>query len=712
MATLVLTAVGGAIGGPIGAMAGALIGGAADREIFRPGRRHGPRLSDLRVQTSAYGQPVPQVFGTMRIAGQVIWATDLAEHREEARRGKGQPATTLYSYTASLAVALSSRLILAVGRIWADGNLVRGGAGDWKVATGFRLHTGDEDQSADPLIVQHEGEAAPAHRGIAYAVFEDLALADFGNRIPSLTFEVIADAGAVGAGAIAAAIGAGVLSADGAGAPVVGFAAQGDDARDAIGLCAEIAGARIVPAEDGLRFVTVATPARTVADAGFGPEGATGRRELRAAETVPRTIDVAHYDPARDHQTGSQRATRPGAGRRHERIELPAALHPADAAAIAAATMARAEAARTRRTVWLDSAAIDIAPGAIVAIAGEAGRWRVTAAAIEAMAVRLELCPELPGAGIGTGVADGGRAATAPDRMIGRTLLIAAELPPADETAGGPRLTMLAAGEGEGWRSAALSWSLDAGASWTAAGASAAPAVIGQLIAPLAAGVATLRDRRGTIEIALAHAAMGLAGADARTIDAGGNLALIGDELVQFAEAVQIAPRQWRLATLLRGRRGSVAAAHPAGTRFALLEPSAARFATLPPAAIGGIVRVMARGVGDGTGAAIAEAMLSGRSVAPPAPVHLRLGGDGVLRWTRRSRIGWTWRDGADAPLGEEREAYRVVVTLPSGAVRTIETAVPALALAAADRIGGTILAVRQIGTLADSAETRLTLAG
>ena len=236
--------------------------------------------------------------------------------------------------------------------------------------------------------------------------------------------------------------------------------------------------------------------------------------------------------------------------------------------------------------------------------------------------------------------------------------------------------------------------------------------MIGRLLGPLAAGVATLRDRRGAIEIALAHAAMGLAGADARTIDAGGNLALIGDELVQFVEAVQIAPRHWRLATLLRGRRGSVAAAHPVGTRFALLEPAAAAFATLPAAAIGGTVRVMARGVGDGADAAIAETVPTGRSVAPPAPVHLRVDADGVLRWKRRSRIGWSWRDGADAPLGEEREAYRIVVTPPSGAARTIETAAPALALSESDRIGGTMLAVRQIGTLADSAEARLTLSG
>ena len=38
-------------------------------------------------------------------------------------------------------------------------------------------------------------EATPAYRGLALAVFEDLDLAEFGNRIPFLTFEVIADDG-------------------------------------------------------------------------------------------------------------------------------------------------------------------------------------------------------------------------------------------------------------------------------------------------------------------------------------------------------------------------------------------------------------------------------------------------------------------------------------------------------------------------------------
>ena len=129
MATLVLTTVGGAIGGPIGAALGAVLGQAVDGRLFpQPGRR-GPRLTDLAVQTSSYGTQVPRVFGSMRVAGSVIWATDLIETRARHRGGKGQPATTTYSYAASFAVALSARPVRRVGRIWADGKLLRGGGG-------------------------------------------------------------------------------------------------------------------------------------------------------------------------------------------------------------------------------------------------------------------------------------------------------------------------------------------------------------------------------------------------------------------------------------------------------------------------------------------------------------------------------------------------------------------------------------------------------
>ena len=105
MATLVLTAVGSAVGGPIGGAIGALIGQSVDHALFGPKRREGPRLVELSVQTSSYGAQIPKLFGTMRVAGTVIWATDLKEHRARSGGGKGRPATTSYSYSASFAVA-------------------------------------------------------------------------------------------------------------------------------------------------------------------------------------------------------------------------------------------------------------------------------------------------------------------------------------------------------------------------------------------------------------------------------------------------------------------------------------------------------------------------------------------------------------------------------------------------------------------------------
>lgn len=194
MATLIFTAIGTLIGGPLGGSVGTLLGRQVDALVFGGSNREGPRLSELSVTTSSYGFPLPRQYGRMRIAGQIIWATDLVEHKEKHGNGKGKPSTTEYSYTASFAVALASRPLRDIGRIWADGKLLRGSAGDLKTGGTLRFHSGEGDQQPDPLLAAAEGAArSPAYRGLAYVVFEDLQLGDFGNRIPALTFEVIAD---------------------------------------------------------------------------------------------------------------------------------------------------------------------------------------------------------------------------------------------------------------------------------------------------------------------------------------------------------------------------------------------------------------------------------------------------------------------------------------------------------------------------------------
>ena len=115
--------VGTALGVPLGGAIGALIGQSIDQALLSPGSR-GPRLGDLSVQTSTYGSEIPRIYGSMRVAGSVIWVTDLTE--STATTGaKGQP-DTVYSYSVSLAVALSSRPLKSIKRIWADGSFLRG----------------------------------------------------------------------------------------------------------------------------------------------------------------------------------------------------------------------------------------------------------------------------------------------------------------------------------------------------------------------------------------------------------------------------------------------------------------------------------------------------------------------------------------------------------------------------------------------------------
>ena len=199
MATVVLqaagaglgTLIGGPLGGMIGRAVGAVAGSFIDQKLFGGGKATtGARLSDLRVMASSEGAPIPRLWGRMRVAGQVIWATDLIERKQTDSGGKGSGGGSggkvrTYSYYANFAVALCEGEIDRIGRVWADGKEFDLGG------VTARLHTGSETQEADSLISAIEGAGnTPAYRGIAYVVFEQLPLANFGNRLPQLSFEV------------------------------------------------------------------------------------------------------------------------------------------------------------------------------------------------------------------------------------------------------------------------------------------------------------------------------------------------------------------------------------------------------------------------------------------------------------------------------------------------------------------------------------------
>lgn len=202
MATILLSAAGAALGsgfgGSILGLSGAVIGRAVGATIGRSidqrilGLGSDPveigRVQRFQLTGASDGAPVARVWGRMRLGGQVIWATRFLESVQRSGGGKGapRPATNSYSYTISLAIALCEGEVQRLGRIWADGIEIGADSLD------LRFYPGSETQLPDPKIEAVEGAGqAPAFRGIAYVVIEDLDLSRFGNRVPQFSFEVL-----------------------------------------------------------------------------------------------------------------------------------------------------------------------------------------------------------------------------------------------------------------------------------------------------------------------------------------------------------------------------------------------------------------------------------------------------------------------------------------------------------------------------------------
>jgi hypothetical protein len=215
MADIVLPVVGGAVGfvlgGPSGAILGANLGGMAAGAFFAKTQRvqlptqEGPRLADLRAQTSTYGNMISKVYGTMRLSGNVIWATDIKEIKTEKTStqtssggGKGggggktttSQTTVTYEYVITLAIAICEGAVDEVFRVWADSKVLTEDV--LSAAQGkYNVHLGDETQMVDDIMAKFlSADTIPAYRGMAYVVIEDFPLGEYGNRIPNFTFEV------------------------------------------------------------------------------------------------------------------------------------------------------------------------------------------------------------------------------------------------------------------------------------------------------------------------------------------------------------------------------------------------------------------------------------------------------------------------------------------------------------------------------------------
>lgn len=209
--------------GPLGAAVGGVIGNAL---FNKPPTIHneGPRLPNLKVSGSQFGENINHIYGSVRTAVQMFWACDIKETKntETKRVGKGggqKVENTTYTNTFTGAFLICKGEIDGVRKIWANGELAYdnstentgavGGKEDQLIIGGIdigknininqngwsadiTIYNGTMSQPVDDMIESIEGVGNyTAHRGYSYFVVKNMDLAKWNGSIPQLNVEAI-----------------------------------------------------------------------------------------------------------------------------------------------------------------------------------------------------------------------------------------------------------------------------------------------------------------------------------------------------------------------------------------------------------------------------------------------------------------------------------------------------------------------------------------
>ena len=219
LGTWVYPGVGTGTGAMYGMTIGGALGGVAG-QVFWPERAEinappPPLPNERSQQISTYGATISKVWGSKRMAGNIIAMSDIALQTVRTRhRQNGVRYYEMTSlYTATFAIAFCEGPVTGISRLWVNGQIFadfRDPTGTWfptgsgATATGnldtslarqeqyFTIHLGDETQVADPSLEAVFGAGTvPAYRGTCYVVFKDFPVGET-QGIPTIEAEIVA----------------------------------------------------------------------------------------------------------------------------------------------------------------------------------------------------------------------------------------------------------------------------------------------------------------------------------------------------------------------------------------------------------------------------------------------------------------------------------------------------------------------------------------
>lgn len=213
--------LGGYTGAQLGWFIGSTIGSLLALEDLNE-TTQGPRVTDFKSFNSKYGIPINQGYGCVRLAGNLVWSSEVTEigvsettcEKSDGFFGIGAQTVcqtvVQYFYYQSAAIAFAEGEADVITRLWADGKLVYditpGGPGiipivtikqdingneyEYSVEVPFTFYPGSQTQAIDPVVAAGLADEATAFRNIVYIALDNLELNTFGFRLPVFNAEV------------------------------------------------------------------------------------------------------------------------------------------------------------------------------------------------------------------------------------------------------------------------------------------------------------------------------------------------------------------------------------------------------------------------------------------------------------------------------------------------------------------------------------------
>lgn len=210
------------------------------------------------------------------------------------------------------------------------------------------------------------------------------------------------------------------------------------------------------------------------------------------------------------------------------------------------------------------------------------------------------------------------------------------------------------------WQGAVVELSKDGGANWIDSEGTTSNAIMGALTADCAAHSPYYRDDLNTLTVKLLRKDMELIPATMTEMLNRTNLAIVGNELINFSTVEQIGDTEWLLGGLLRGRKGSAAVAHVTGERFVFLDRLDLAFVEAELYELNRPLtfRVTSYGLADGP---VVTVTFTGVSQQERAPAYLKVvrdGGNAVVSWQGVGRLG----GGAGVGMGRYFTGFRLTL--------------------------------------------------